>query len=58
MFEPDQRKKFLLANLGKILQPESISIDQAGLRAYSQVLLVSAETLQGGMLKNDSDDDK
>ena len=44
--------------MGKALQQESTTIDQAGLHAYSQVFLVKAETLQGGMLINDSDDDK
>ena len=34
-------------------------MDQAGLCAYSQVFLVNAaETLQGGMQYNDSDDDE
>ena len=57
MFEPGRRQKFLLTNLGKILQPESATIDQAGLRAYSQVFIANSETLQGGMIKKDSDDD-
>ena len=42
MLEPGQRQKFLLTNLGKALQPESITVDQAGLHAYSQVFLVDA----------------
>ena len=58
MFEPGQRQKFYLTNLGKMLHPESTTIDRAGLHAYSQVFLVNAETLQGGMMNNDSDDDK
>ena len=49
MFEPNQSQKFYLANLGRILQSESITVDQAGLHAYSQVILVDSETLPGGM---------
>ena len=55
MIEPNQSQKFYLANLGKILQSESTTVDQAGLHAYSQVILVDSETLPGGML-NDSTD--
>ena len=33
-------------------------MDQAGLRAYSQVYLVSAGTIPGGMINNDSGDDE
>lgn len=39
-----------MANLGKILKPESTTVDQAGLHAYSQVFLVDSESLSGGML--------
>ena len=55
MFKSDQRPKFYLANLGKILQPESTTIDQAGLHAYSQVILVDSETLLGGMINESND---
>ena len=55
MVEPNQSQKFYLAIFGKIMQPESLTLDQAGLHAYSQVILVDSETLLGGMINESND---
>ena len=58
MVEPLEQQRFILANQGRALNLESITIHQAGLHAYSQVCLVNAaEALQGGMHKSNNDDD-
>ena len=57
MVELLEQQRFILANQGRALNLESITIHQAGLHAYSQVCLVNtAEVLQGGMHNNNNDD--